>query len=282
MATTPGGCRMELNTNVRFILDHGSIELLNYMGSDDMILETARVSTGASTDPERDKGLMQFLIRNDHNTPLESCVFRFRVKAPIFVARQWVKHRISSWNEKSARYQEFGDMDFLFPDWKLEGKRGMPTPLTDDTDYCELDFSLASRYADIKLAYNDLISKGIAKEQARVLMPVGAYTEWIWTVNLSSLYNFLKLRTSDHAQYEIRVYANEILNILKELDDFSFATEVIEGMIEFDREVKRLLNIIKDPKLGAVELSKVSDTLLSNSIKNENKNTEIGELNAKN
>lgn len=87
----------------RKILDHGSIELLDYMGSDSMILETARVATGAESNPKRDKGLMNFLIRNEHLTPLESCVFRFKIKAPIFVARQWVKHRMSSWNEKDRK-----------------------------------------------------------------------------------------------------------------------------------------------------------------------------------
>lgn len=251
----------------RFLLNGGEIELLDHMGSDDMILQTARVSTGAVNDEKRNKGLMNFLLRNDHCTPFESCVFRFKIKAPIFVARQWVKHRISSWNEKSARYQDFGDMEFYDPDWKKEGDRGKPVDFEPLYSLCEVEQNVDTVYSMVKIAYNDLISRDIAKEQARTVIPVGAYTEWIWTVNLSSLYNFLKLRTSDHAQYEIRVYALEILEILKGLPHFTYATESIIGMIEFDREVKRFLNLIKTPAFGAVELAKVSDALENDSKK---------------
>lgn len=243
------------------VLDHGSIELLDFMGSDSMILETARVSTGAVDDAKRNKGLMHYLIRNDHITPLESCVFRFKVKAPIFVARQWFRHRMSSYNEKSMRYTEAKDIDFMLPEWRQESNvRGM----TEDMDACiayESTYLLEGAYIDIADHYSNLLELGVAKEHARTVMPMGTYTEWIWTVNLSSLYHFIKLRTSPHAQKEIRVYAEAIVSLLEETGEFDHAINSIMGMVALDAEVKRLLNEIKDPRIGAEVLSNLIDSM---------------------
>lgn len=245
----------------REVLDHGSVELLDFMGSDSMILETARVCTDEPSNPKRDAGLMQFLIRNDHLTPLESCVFRFKVKAPIFVARQWVKHRMSSWNEKSMRYTEARDLEMIQPDWRKESSvRGMTEPVG-EICYGHSDYIVERAYEESKVHYNELLELGVAKEHARTVLPVGSYTEWIWTVNLRSLANYLTLRTSDHAQKEIRVYAEAILELIKETGEFPNAIETIEGMIQVDRAVLRLLNHVKDPKIGATMINELVDKL---------------------
>lgn len=237
---------------IKNVLDKGSIELLAFMGSDQMILDTARVCTGVTEpNPGRDKGLMNFLIRNDHLTPLESCVFRFKVKAPIFVARQWVKHRMSSWNEKSMRYTEAKDIDMIMPEWREESDvRGLTQEC--DTFVGGNAYEVTSKaYSDIKVYYNDLLEMGVAKEHARTVMPMGAYTEWVWTVNLRSLMNFLTLRSSEHAQKEIRVYAEAIMELIDETGKFEYAMESITGMILVKNAVLRLLNEVKDPRIGA-------------------------------
>lgn len=244
------------------VLDHGSVELLSYMGSDDMILETARVCTGEIGNPARNKGLMDYLIRNEHETPLECSVFRFKVKAPIFVARQWVKHRMSSWNEKSARYTDFGDMEYYIPEvWNKETGRGKVTPHINPSVGMLARDELKSLYNEAIDGYEDLVSATIAKEQARLIMPVGAYTEWVWTVNLRSLLNFFKLRTSEHAQMETREYALAIKELVESTGDFDNAMSSINGMIALDYEIKRFLNEIKDPKIGAEVLGNLIDSM---------------------
>lgn len=155
--------------------------------------------------------LVKHLVTNKHCTPLEHCVFSFRVKAPIFVARQWFRHRMGSFNERSLRYCE-ARPEFYYPS-------GIGFELWDGYDFSykeSLDF------------YHDLLEGGATKEQARAVLPLGIYTEFIWTVNASSLFNFLRLRLDKHAQLEIREYAKIILQIAKQMAPITF------GYIEED------------------------------------------------
>lgn len=239
---------MKVENISRALLNHGSIELLEYMGSDSGILEAARVSTEALDDPDRNRELMSYLIRNEHHTPLETVIFKFKVKAPIFVARQWFKHRISSFNEKSARYCEFSDFECFVPDeFRKQGVgnrqsgENLFTPEFND----RLKLNLSQSITDAKYEYEVMLDSNVAREHARTVMPVGIYTEWIWTVNLRSLMNFLYLRQHEHAQKEIRVYADAIRDMLFENGNIPMALNSIADYHLLKDAFQRLSNVYK-------------------------------------
>jgi thymidylate synthase (FAD) len=190
------------------VLDKGFVRLVDQMGSDQRVVEAAHVSTGArSDDPERDRKLIFFLVEHGHGTPFEKVVFEFHVKCPLFVARQWFRHRIGSFNERSARYRKFEE-EFYVPD-----RSTIPDLYTED-DLATYRNALHAAYE----TYERLFAKTTgspehrsrARELWRGLLGTAFYTEFFWTVNLRSLMNFLKLRTHPTAQYEIRVYADAI------------------------------------------------------------------------
>ena len=197
----------------------GFVQLVDMMGGDFRVLEAARVSTGSESrkGDEKDEKLIRYLMKNEHHTPFEKIVFEFHVKCPIFVARQWFRHRIGSFNEASARYKEFEWETYQPKEWRLQdtkNKQGS-TGILDESDTMKVQYMVNQAYDIAHRAYLEMIDKGVAREVARIVMPVGIYTEFFWTVNFRSLLNFLKLRTDAHAQYEIRQYANEILHILE-------------------------------------------------------------------
>lgn len=229
-------------------LDNGSVELLEMMGSDATILQAARVSTEALSDPTRDAGLMAYLMRNEHHTPFETVVFKFKIKAPIFVARQWFKHRISSFNEKSARYCEFENFECYVPDnfrkQSTTNRQGSAEFVDAETRGSAMQ-DLLYAYEACEVAYKSMISHGVAKEQARLVMPVGIYTEWVWTVNLRSLMNFLTLRQHEHAQEEIREYADAINNLI-EFKDICLALNAFEDYRDTKAQVQKLWNRVKE------------------------------------
>lgn len=207
------------NSNEKIdLLDKGFIRLVDFMGGDNRVVGSARVSFGAvSKGEEQDKRLIKYLLEHAHHTPFEHCYFQFHVCCPIYVARQWMRHRWGSFNEVSARYTEVKD-EFYIP-LELRGqdtknKQGsVPTSSLDQAALRKIyEDSVEASYA----AYHKLIEAGVAREMARGVLPVCQYTQFYWSVNARSLLNFLQLRTDKHAQLEIRVYADAIAEFFKE------------------------------------------------------------------
>jgi thymidylate synthase (FAD) len=196
------------------VLDKGFIRLIDQMGSDQRVVEAARVSTGArSDDPEHDRKLIFFLVEHGHGTPFEKVVFEFHVKCPLFVARQWFRHRIGSFNERSARYRKF-DEEYFVPE--LSTLPGLYSAEDIET-YNEALHAAYEAYERLfaKAAKAPAEQRSRAREIWRGLLGTAYYTEFFWTVNLRSLMNFIKLRTHATAQYEIRAYANAIAEITR-------------------------------------------------------------------
>ncbi|WP_428074848.1 FAD-dependent thymidylate synthase [Candidatus Avelusimicrobium aviculae] len=188
------------------------------MGGDNRVVSSARVSFGAvSKGEEQDKRLIKYLLEHAHHTPFEHCYFQFHICCPIFVARQWMRHRWGSYNEVSARYTQVKDEFYIpsqFRGQDTKNKQGsVPTSSLDQETLIKLyEDSVEASYA----AYNKLIEAGVAREMARGVLPVCQYTQFYWSVNARSLLNFLSLRTDKHAQWEIRVYADAIAKIFQE------------------------------------------------------------------
>jgi thymidylate synthase (FAD) len=198
------------------VLDLGFVRLDGLMASDLSVANSARVSFGRRTDSmtDADRGLVRFLMRHRHGTPFEHNAFRFHIRTPIFVAREWFRHRIGSFNEFSMRYAEATD-DFYVPAPEaVRTQVGKPGAYSFETVSPELAEAtreaLASAYASAYSTYRELLDRGVAREVARVVLPVGAYTEFYWTVNARALMNFLSLRSHETAQFEIRTYAETI------------------------------------------------------------------------
>jgi len=199
------------------VLDKGFVELVDSMGSDLSIVRAARVSYGkTSSDPEKDKKLIKFLLANDHGTPFEHVALTFHVKAPIFVVRQWMRHRIgNSFNEISGRYTEMKEEFYIPKQLRTQvGKNYQYEALMDSVNSIE---KIEAHYEDTFKLYKELLELGVAKEQARAILPLGLYTEFYWTVNARSLMHFISLRLDPHAQEEIRDYAVALLEYFKEV-----------------------------------------------------------------
>ena len=195
------------------VLDHGFVRLDAVLADDLSVVNAARVSFGARVDEmdERNAGLVRFLMRERHGTPFEHNFFRFHIKAPLFVTREWQRHRVGSFNERSGRYSELPD-EFYVPaagDVRTQvGKPGAYTfePLPDELA-AQVREGIEASYAESYRRYQELLAADVAKEVARSVLPVGLYTEFYWSVNARSLMNFLSLRNAPTAQHEIRVYA---------------------------------------------------------------------------
>lgn len=219
------------------VLTLGELNLLGIMGDDLDIVNAARVSFNASSSEitEKEEGLINFLIKNKHATPFEHVIFKFHVKCPIFVAREWFRHRWSSFNEMSMRYHVPDKLDFYLPDSnnirKQVGKPGSYTfEEIDDDEVKKFTIQRMNAVYDIAYqVYKDLLDSGVAKEIARSVLPVGQFTEFIWTVNLRSLINFLSLRNSSHAQFEINEYARVAESIFEDLLPVTFKSWIENG-----------------------------------------------------
>lgn len=195
------------------VLDKGYVHLVEHMGGDRAVVQAARVSYRSSglDDPERDRRLVKYLWDHQHGTPFEQAWFKFHVKCPIFVMRQWVRHRMGSFNEVSGRYTKLTD-DFYVPEtWRAQdtvNKQGsVEAP---NLQHAFLSKLLVDHHLQSFNLYNRMITDGVAKEMARFVLPVTLYTEFYWSVNARSLINFLSLRCEAHAQQETRQYANAI------------------------------------------------------------------------
>jgi thymidylate synthase (FAD) len=198
------------------VLDHGFVRLDDVMASDLSVVNGARVSFARRKEEmdDSDAGLIRFLMRDRHGTPFEHNAFRFHIRCPIFVAREWMRHRVGSFNEFSLRYAKATD-DFYVPaaeDVRSQvGKPGAYTfePVEPDLAEHTRD-ALREVYEHAYSTYERLVEAGVAREVARSVLPVGAYTEFFWTINARSLMNFVSLRATDTAQREIRRYAEAI------------------------------------------------------------------------
>lgn len=214
------------------VLDHGFVRVIDYMGTDSAIVQAARVSYGKGTKKTReDAGLIRYLLRHRHTTPFEMCEIKFHIKLPIFVARQWIRHRTANVNEYSGRYSIM-DKEFYVP--RPEHLAAQSTSNRqgrgDVLEGAEAARALEILKGDAATAYEhyeellngneegavfDANKQGLARELARMNLPVNFYTQWYWKIDLHNLMHFLALRADAHAQYEIRVYAEVMLDILK-------------------------------------------------------------------
>ena len=214
------------------VLDHGFIRVVDYMGNDTSIVQSARVSYGKGTKKvSTDSGLIKYLMRHWHSTPFEMCEIKYHVKLPIFIARQWIRHRTANVNEYSARYSIL-DKEFYLPEPKhlaaqsksnrqgrgdiIEGDQAKQVLelLKNDAEntYNDYEMMLNERYDGTII---DEKKVGLARELARMNLTLNTYTQWYWKIDLLNLMNFLRLRADDHAQYEIRAYADAMLETVK-------------------------------------------------------------------
>lgn len=251
----------------RKVLDHGFIRVVDYMGDDRAVVQAARVSYGRGTKKvSEDQGLINYLMRHAHTTPFEMAEIKLHVKLPIFVARQWIRHRTASVNEYSARYSVL-DREFYVPERRhlaaqsVANRQGRDEIVEED----EAIFALETLKADAERSYSNYTAllnlddsgeildsnrSGIARELARINLNLSFYTQWYWKTNLHNLMNFLRLRADSHAQYEIRAYADILLDIMADWVPQTFAA-------------------FKEYRLNAVTLSATAADNLRRTLKGE-------------
>ncbi|MBM3247122.1 FAD-dependent thymidylate synthase [Candidatus Pacearchaeota archaeon] len=241
-------------------LDHGFVRLMDYMGNDAAIVQAARVSYGKGTKSvSDDRGLIRYLLRHEHNTPLEMVELKFHAKMPIFVARQWVRHRTASINEISGRYSIL-DKEFYVPEPQViaaqstSNKQGRGEVVTPEE--AERVRSLITRESDRAYeTYQDLLNERgaegmpkLARELARMNLTLNSYTQWYWKTDLHNLMHFLKLRTDKHAQYEIRVFADVMAEMTKAVAPMAYEAfedfVVIGNTLKLSRLEKKALGLI--------------------------------------
>ena len=214
------------------VLDHGFVRVVDYMGDDSAIVQAARVSYGTGTKQiSHDAGLINYLMRHRHTTPFEMCEIKFHVKLPVFVARQWIRHRTANVNEYSARYSIL-DREFYIPAPEhlaaqsmanrqgrgdvLEGDEALRvlTLLREDSERCYAHYEeMLNQSGDGTVIDED--RRGLARELARMNLPLNVYTQWYWKIDLHNLLHFISLRADPHAQYEIRAYADVLFETVK-------------------------------------------------------------------
>lgn len=206
------------------LLNHGYVRLIDSMGSDLSVVRSARVSYNAEArageDDGKDAKLLNYLVKNHHTSPLESCTMTFEVKAPIFVFRQWHRHRTWAFNEISARYRELPE-EFYIPEisqittQSASNKQMRTDEIHQDAETIQL--AILNSCADTFSLYKRLIARGAPRELARSILPMGTYSHMFGTVNLLNLMKFCKLRVHEHAQYEMRVYAQAMMTLAKKI-----------------------------------------------------------------
>ena len=245
------------------VLDHGFVRVIDYMGDDSSIVQAARVSYGKGTKKiSQDKGLINYLLSHRHSTPFEMNEIKLHIKLPIFVARQWIRHRTANVNEYSARYSVL-DNEFYIPEKRNLKSQSKVNNQGRDSEVKNSDqikkMLLANSKKNFEIynlllnedKYGNVITKekeGIARELARMVLPLNTYTQWYWKIDLHNLMHFLSLRFDKHAQYEIRVYAELILKIMKKWVPYTYDAFVkyrLSGM-SFSKDgliyLRKLLN----------------------------------------
>ena len=255
------------------VLDHGFIRVIDYMGDDSSIVQSARVSYGKGTKKiSNDKGLIKYLMRHRHSTPFEMCEIKFHIKLPIFIARQWIRHRTANVNEYSARYSIL-DKEFYIPSAEnlaaqsAINNQGRGDALTDDEASNVIQIlkkDAEQTYSNYETLLNessegniiDESKSGIARELARMNLTLNTYTQWYWKIDLNNLLHFLALRADDHAQYEIRVYADAMLDIVKKwvpLTYEAFEDYRIGGTELSAKEVNLMRKLLQGEKVSFEE-----------------------------
>jgi len=250
------------------ILDHGFIRVVDYMGDDTSVVQAARVSYGKGTKKvSTDSGLIKYLMRHWHSTPFEMCEIKYHIKLPIFIARQWIRHRTANVNEYSARYSIL-DKEFYLPEAEhlaaqsqinrqgrgdvLKGEQAKKVLdlLKDDAErtYKNYEQMLNERYDGTIIEEN---KSGLARELARMNLTLNTYTQWYWKTDLLNLMNFLRLRADHHAQYEIRAYADAMLDTLKKWVPITY-----EAFMDY--------------RVGGTEVSSKGKNVIQKLIKGEN------------
>ena len=258
------------------VLDHGFVRVVDYMGDDSSVVQSARVSYGKGTKKvSTDSGLIKYLMRHRHSTPFEMCEIKYHVKLPIFVARQWIRHRTANVNEYSARYSIL-DKEFYLPAKEhlaaqsksnrqgrgdlINGKQAdhVLNLLKEDAEksYKDYELMLNERYDGTTIDEN---KKGLARELARMNLTLNTYTQWYWKTDLLNLLNFLSLRAGDHAQYEIRAYADVMIDSLR-------------------RWVPITYEAFMDYRVGSTELSAKGKSVILRMLKGENCEYESSKL----
>ncbi len=243
------------------VLDKGFVRLVDYYGGDARIVQSARVSYGEGTKTVReDAGLIDYLLRHDHTSPFEQVVLTFHLKMPIFVARQWVRHRTARLNEISARYSVMRDEFYIPADEDIckqstNNKQGRSEEQVSQ-EYCNMVKTSLEKGQKTSFAeYSQLIESGLAREIARINLPLSLYTEMYWQIDLHNLFHFLRLRLDSHAQKEIRDYAQVLLNITKKVAPL--ATKSFENhkqqAVSFSGEEIKELKLLLEGKKGTLE-----------------------------
>ena len=258
------------------VLDHGFVRVVDYMGDDTSIVQSARVSYGKGTKKiSTDSGLIKYLMRHRHSTPFEMCEIKYHIKLPIFVARQWIRHRTANVNEYSARYSIL-DKEFYLPakeNLAAQSKNNRQGR-GDLIDGEQANDILKILKEDAEKNYNDYETilnerhdgtivneskKGLARELARMNLTLNTYTQWYWKTDLLNLLNFLSLRADDHAQYEIRAYADVMIDCLK-------------------KWVPMTYEAFMDYRVGGMEISSKGRLVISKMIKGESCDFENSKL----
>jgi thymidylate synthase (FAD) len=221
----------------RPVLDHGFVRVIDYMGDDSAIVQAARVSYGAGTKHvQNDEGLIRYLMRHWHSTPFEMCEIKLHVKLPVFVARQWIRHRTANVNEYSARYSIL-DREFYIPApdalaaQSTVNNQGRGEVLQGEEaarvlEWLKADAGRAFDHYEAMLSQSQpdgTLQQGLARELARMNLPMNTYTQWYWKTDLHNLLHFLRLRADAHAQYEIRVYAEAIADMVADWVPLAYA-----------------------------------------------------------
>lgn len=250
------------------VLDHGFVRVIDYMGNDSSVVQSARVSYGAGTKKvNADKALINYLMAHRHTTPFEMCEIKFHIKLPIFVARQWIRHRTASVNEYSARYSIVEDEFYIPQAQHLSAQSKVNHQGRDETKILNKEEQkkvLQILKADSANAYNNYLEminqdadgnivddskEGLARELARMNLPLNCYTQWYWKIDLHNLLHFLNLRADSHAQYEIRVYAEVMLDLVKK-----WVPHCYEAFLKNNKTGKNFsgpaLQVIKDKLKG--------------------------------
>lgn len=243
------------------VLDKGFVRLVDYMGGDERIVQSARVSYGAGTKTVRqDRGLIHYLMRNWHTSPFEQVQLTFHTKMPVFVARQWVRHRTARLNEISGRYSVMKD-EFYVPapehilPQSANNKQGRAGERYDAETEAALVERFRSEQAMAYRSYGEMLDQDVAREIARINLPLSLYTEWYWQIDLHNLFHFLRLRIDPHAQYEIRAYAEAMAKCAQAVAPLAYEAfeEHILGAVTFSRAECEALSALLAGQGHAIE-----------------------------
>jgi thymidylate synthase (FAD) len=244
------------------VLDKGFVRLVDYLGNDARIVQSARVSYGQGTKTFReDKGLINYLLRNDHTSPFEQVVMTFHIKLPIFVARQWIRHRTARVNEISGRYSVMKN-EFYLPSTadiayqSEDNKQGRATAKVPPKVQKQVLAIMDKYQKELYEKYEELLEYNIARELARINLPLSLYTEWYWQIDLHNLFHFLALRLDPHAQMEIRAYAEVIDRIARTVCPIAFDAfdEHIHCSVRLSKsEIAAVRNLLRGVPAGIEE-----------------------------